>query len=252
MFNFKTIDQQYKWLLFSVILATFSSFWGEKCVSAATITYNFKGFTDSNSYRYDPVSDTTTNLAGLPVTGSFSFDPDAPVSVHEGQAAYYGQSPAVEISISVLDTLYKTIGDFQGYSYVYLRNFPWYTPANSWDRFLVETLGYTHNTEQQIFAVFDFYDTNGDALSTPGLTPGLPDIPKFENNSFFLKIYNTNLKRDIIRLSGLNSTVSAGSDRAVPEPFSLVGSLAAATLGAAMRRHSKQKSSSESGRRLAA
>lgn len=217
-------------------MVTIFSIFGEKCVSAATVTYNFEGILSADSNRYDPVTNTTIDLSGLTVRGQFTFDPSAPVTTHEGEAAYYGQSPPAKLSFYVDNQIYETVGSFNGYSYVYLRNFPWYTPINSWDRYLVEVLGYTHNNEQQIFSVADFYDNNGDALSTPGSTPGLPNLSKFEHNHLYFRSYDTNLKRDLVSLSSFNTTINSSPIHPVPEPLSTLSAIAAGIVGAALKR----------------
>lgn len=192
------------------------------CKPANATTFFFQGLSGSGSTIYDPNTNTNISLVGASISGSVSYDSNASISVNEGTAGYYNQSPAIEISFTVNSNQYQTLGSNNGYSYVYVRNFS--------DRYLLEVRGNNLDNSQTAYSFFDFLDTNGDGLAS--ITPTLPmlNFNNFENNTFYYSLRDNSLGNNLITVVVSNATV------AVPEPLTILGVGTALGFGAAFKR----------------
>jgi hypothetical protein len=187
------------------------------CKSASAASFAFSGLAGSGSRVYDQVNNIYIDLSGISFSGVASYNPNASLTTNEGVAGYYNQIPPVQFSLTANNNNYQTIGRNNGYSYVYVRNFPL---GNYHDRFLLEVLGYNANNTQSVYSAIDFLDTNGDAISS--ITPTLPplDFSKYEQVNFSYNLRDTIANRDLFTIVSTNVTASPAS---VDEPSMVSG-----------------------------
>lgn len=189
------------------------------CKPISAASFAFSGIAGSGSRVYDQVNNIHIDLSGISFTGVASYNPNASLTTGGGSEGYYDQVPPVNFSFTANNNNYQTIGRNNGYSYVYVRNFPL---GNYHDRYLLEVLGYNANNTESVYSYMDFLDTNGDAVSS--ITPTLPPLnfSKYEQVNFYYNVRDTIANIDLFTIVSTNVTASPIS---VDEP-SMVSGLA--------------------------